>query len=140
MEEKLKLAGRAYGNGCTCSQAVFCALARDMGMDETLAYKIMEGFGGGFGALQEVCGAFVAAVAIISWHTSSGSGDGASKPETYCAVQRAAEIFRQEYGSIRCKEILHGQAPKAFQCGMKVKDAVLLVRKVLAERSAAARL
>lgn len=27
MEEKLKLAGQAYGNGCTCSQAVFCAAA-----------------------------------------------------------------------------------------------------------------
>lgn len=29
MEEKLKLAGQAYGNGCTCSQAVFCAFASD---------------------------------------------------------------------------------------------------------------
>ena len=140
VEQELKRAGRLYGSGCTCSQAVFCAFAQELGLEEETAYRMMEGFGGGFGALQEVCGAFAAAVAIISWHTSSGSGDGASKPETYCAVQRAAEIFRQEYGSIRCKEILHGQAPKAFQCGMKVKDAVLLVRKVLAERSAAARL
>lgn len=41
MEEKLKLAGQAYGNGCTCSQAVFCAFAGDMGLDETTAYKMM---------------------------------------------------------------------------------------------------
>ena len=91
---------------------------------------------GGFGALQEVCGAFSAAVAVISFYMSSGSMDGKSKADTYRAVRRAAEIFEQEYGAIRCKEILHGNAPKAFQCGMKVKDAVLVVHKVLAEEAA----
>jgi hypothetical protein len=48
---------------------------------------------------------------------------------------RGAEIYEQEYGSIRCREILHGNAPKAFRCGMKVKDAVLVVHKVLAEEA-----
>ena len=43
------------------------------------------------------------------------------------------EIYRREYGSIRCREILHGGAPGAFQCGVKVKDAVLVVHKVLKE-------
>ena len=136
MEEKLKAAGQAYSNGCTCSQTVFCALADELGLDERTAYRIMEGFGGGFGALQEVCGAFSAAVAVISFYMSSGSMDGKSKADTYRAVHRAAEIFEQEYGAIRCKEILHGNAPKAFQCGMKVKDAVLVVHKVLAEKAA----
>lgn len=89
MEEKLKLAGRAYGNGCTCSQAVFCAFARDMGMDETLAYKIMEGFGGGFGGMQEVYGALCVAAAVISYCTSSGSMDGASKEKTRWAIRQA---------------------------------------------------
>ncbi|MSA02018.1 hypothetical protein GKG47_10705 [Lactonifactor sp. BIOML-A3] len=136
MEEKLKVAGQAYGNGYTCSQAVFCAFADELGLDEKTAYRIMEGFGGGFGAMQEVCGAFSAAVAVISFYMSSGSMDGKSKADTYRAVRRAAEIFKQEYGAIRCKEILHGNAPKAFQCGMKVKDAVLVVHKVLAEEDA----
>lgn len=89
MDEKLKLAGQAYKNGCTCSQAVFCAFAHDMGLDETTAYKIMEGFGGGFGAMQEVCGAFSAAAAVISFYTSSGSMDGKSKGKTYKARSAA---------------------------------------------------
>ena len=133
MEEKLRLASEKYASGYTCSQAVFCAFAKDLGMDETTAYRVMEGFGGGFGAKQEVCGAFSAAVAVISYYMSSESMDGASKGQTYKAIRRAAEIFEQEYGSIRCREILHGNSPKAFQCGMKVKDAVLVVNKVLAE-------
>lgn len=49
------------------------------------------------------------------------------------AIRRAAEIYRREYGAIRCREILHGSAPEAFQCGVKVKDAVLIVHKVLEE-------
>lgn len=43
------------------------------------------------------------------------------------------EIYWREYGSIRCREIPHGSAPGAFQCGVKVKDAVLVVHKVLKE-------
>lgn len=37
---------------------------------------------------------------------------------------------------MHCWEILHGNAPKAFQCGMKVKDAVLVVHKALAGEAA----
>lgn len=133
MEEKLKLAGQAYEKGCTCSQAVFGAFAEEMNLDQVTAYKIMEGFGGGFGAMQEVCGAFCAAAAVISYYTSSGSMDGNTKGQTYQAIQRAAKIYEREYGSIRCREILHGNKPKAFQCGMKVKDAVLMIHAVLGE-------
>lgn len=81
MEKKLKMAGDAYLKGCTCSQAVFCAFAEDMNLDKITAYKIMEGFGCGCGAMQEVCGA----AAVISHYTSSGSMDGKSKGRTYKA-------------------------------------------------------
>ena len=86
--------------------------------------------------MQEVGGAFCAAAAVISYYTSSGSMDEKSKGKTYKAIRRAAEIYEREYGSIRCREILHGNAPKAFQCGMKVKDAVLVVHKVLGAEAA----
>lgn len=88
---------------------------------------------GGGGAMREVCGAFSGAAAVTSYYMSSGSPDGNSKGRTYQAIRRAAEIYEQEYGSIRCREILHGNTPKAFQCGMKVKDAVLAVNRVLEE-------
>lgn len=133
--EKLEAAGRAYKKGYTCSQAVFSAFAADLGLDEETAYRMMEGFGGGFGGKQEVCGAFSAAIAVISYFCSSGSLDGESKGNTYQVIRRVSDVFEQEYGSIICREILHGNSPKAFQCGMKVKDAVLLVCRVLAENT-----
>lgn len=132
---KLEAAGMAYKKGYTYSQAVFTAFAQDLGLDEETAYRMMEGFGRGFGGKQEVCGAFSAAIAVISYFCSSGSLDGESKGNTYRVIRRASEFFEQEYGSSICREILHGNSPKVFQCGMKVKDAVLLVCKVLAENT-----
>lgn len=134
MEDKLRLAGQAYGKGFTCSQAVFCAYAGDMGIDETTACRIMEGFGGGFGGMQEVCGALAAATAIISFYSSEGTPEtGEKRRRVYDKVCRAAEIFQKEYGGVTCREVLHGECPKAFQCGMKVKDAVLIINQILDE-------
>ena len=61
--------------------------------------------------------------------------DGKSKGRTYKIIRRVAEIYEQEYSSIVCREILHGNAPRTFACAMKVKDAVLLVHKVLTEEN-----
>lgn len=112
---------------------MFSAFAEEIGINPILAYRLFEGFGGGFGGKQEVCGAFSAAVAVISYYASTGSMDGKSKLNTYKIIQRAVEMFEHEYGSIRCKEILHGNSPKAFQCGMKVKDAVLMASQIVEE-------
>lgn len=133
MEEKLHVAEKAYQQGCTCSQAVIAAYAEDLRLTPETAYRIMEGFGGGFGGKQEVCGAFSAATAVISFYYSSGSMDGKSKGHTYKAIHRAAELFEAEYGSVICRDILHGESPKAFKCGMKVRDAVIIIHELLSE-------
>lgn len=96
----------------------------------------MEGFGGGLGGMQEVCGALAAATAIISFYSSEGTpGHGETRKKVYDKVCRAAEIFQKEYGGVTCREVLHGESPKEFQCGMKVKDAVLIIHQILVESS-----
>ncbi|MCC8102869.1 MAG: C-GCAxxG-C-C family protein [Clostridiales bacterium] len=135
MNEKLKSAGENYQNGYNCAQAVLCTFAEELGLDVETAFRIMEGFGDGFGGKQEVCGAFSAAVAIISYSISSGNPEDNTRAKSYLAIRKASEIYEREYGSIRCREILRGNAPKAYQCEMKVKDAVLIIHKVLAEES-----
>lgn len=132
MEDKLKLAGKIYGEGFTCSQAVFCAFSDDMGIDRLTALRIMDGFGMGIGGMQEVCGALAAASAIIGYYSSDGTPDSEEKRQIiFQGIQEAAELFRQEYGGITCREVLRGRPPKAFQCGMKVKDMVLICNHIL---------
>lgn len=133
MREKLKIAVESYKNGCTCSQAVISAFAEDMGLSAETAYRIMEGFGGGFGGRQEVCGAFSAAVAVVSFYCSSGSMDGKSKAETYKIINRLAELYEERYGSVVCREILNGEKPRPFKCGGKVADAVIAACRILSE-------
>ena len=133
-DEKLKAASQRYADGCTCSQAVFCAYAEDIGIEPQTAYRMMEGFGGGIGGLQEVCGALAAASAIISFYSCDGMPSCAQKRKAnFARIQKAAELFKREYGALTCREVLHGESPQPFQCGMKVKDAVLIINQVLNE-------
>lgn len=79
-----------------------------------------------------VCGALAAATAVISFYSSDGTPDtGVKRQQIYRKICRAAELFQKEYGAITCREVLHGEKPKAFQCGMKVKDAVLIINQIL---------
>lgn len=134
-DDRLKAASQDYKASYTCSQAVFCAYADELGIDSQTAYRMMEGFGCGVGGMQEVCGALAAASAIISYHCCDGTPGYPEKREAnYRKIQRVAELFRKEYGAVTCREVLHGEAPKPFQCGMKVKDAVLIINQVFQEK------
>lgn len=118
MDDKLKLAGQAYGKGFTCSQAVFCAYARDMGIDETTACRIMEGFGGGFGGMQEVCGALAAATAIISFYSSEGTpGNGEKRKKVYEKYAGQQKFFKRNMAASPAGRFCMENAQKHFSVG-----------------------
>lgn len=133
MDDSVTTATRYYDRGYNCAQAVFCAYAPSLGIDAKTAYRLMEGFGGGFGGLQEVCGAFSAVCAIIGHHASDGGFKGESRLHTFRVIQDAARLFSQEYGSIKCLDILGGAKPKPFTCGKQVAFAASLVERMLSD-------
>ncbi len=131
MEKHVTQALRNYGNGYTCAQAVLCTYAEDMGLDMETAYRMIEGFGGGFGGMQEVCGVWSAAFTVISYYSSDGKMEGGqSKSETFARIREAAEYFKEKYGSVVCREVLGGAKPQPFKCGAKVKLAAEIVEKM----------
>ena len=67
------------------------------------------GFGGGFGRLREVCGAFSGACAVagLLWGYSDTS-DKNLKAQHYALIQDMAERFRKINGSLICRELLEG--------------------------------
>ncbi|HIV69247.1 MAG TPA: C-GCAxxG-C-C family protein [Candidatus Butyricicoccus stercorigallinarum] len=131
-DERLKTAAQCYADGCTCAQAVFCAFLDEIHVAREDALRLMEGYGGGFGGAQEVCGALSAATAVISYCTSNGKpGAQSNRQEVYRRVRQAAELFRREYGGVTCRDVLRGQPPQALRCGLKVKDAVLITHQVI---------
>ena len=132
IEERVQKAAQAYASGCNCAQAVFCAYAGDMGISEETACRIMEGFGGGIGGLQEICGALTGAIAVVSHAYSSGViGKNPDRKLVYEKAKQAVELFQAEYGAIACRVVLRGNGPKASKCSLKVEDAVRIAEKLV---------
>ena len=100
-------AAKLFYEGYNCAQAVAMAFADMIGLDEKFCAKAVSSFGGGMGRLREVCGAvsgmlFVAGI-LYGYDTKD---DDAIKKEHYTRVQELAGKFRDEVGSIICREIL----------------------------------
>ena len=96
-----------FTSGYNCAQAVFLAFAPDFGMDRDAAARLVSAFGGGMGKLREVCGAvsgmLLAAGALYGY---GSPGDDAAKAALYALVQDLAGKFREEHGTIICRELL----------------------------------
>ena len=101
------MAGELFLGGCNCAQAVFLAFSDVTGIDRKLAGKLSSPFGGGMGRMREVCGAvsgmLMVAGLLYGYETP---GDDVSKKAHYELVQYLSGRFREEAGSIICREIL----------------------------------
>ena len=111
VEERAEQAVNNFKSGYNCAQAVYMAYADLFGMDTQTAAVIAAPMGAGIGRMREVCGtvsgaALVAGLAI----PCDNPNDMTSKTRCYALVQQVAERFRQENGSIICRELL-GIAP-----------------------------
>ena len=89
-----------FNDGYNCSQAVLGAFAEDAGLDVKTALRLSAPFGGGMGRMREVCGA----VSGMTFDISALYDD--DKSGIYKRVQAVANEFREENGSIVCRELL----------------------------------
>ena len=100
----------AYENflkGYNCTQAVTVAFAEELGLDEQTAARLSCGFGGGMGRMREVCGTFSGVVMVLSQlYGYSDPTDIASKKDLYEKIRALAAKFREDNGSIICRELL----------------------------------
>lgn len=96
-----------FKEGYNCSQAVLLTFSDKLGLDKETALKLSSSFGGGMGRLREVCGAvsgmFMVAGLVCGY---TDPCDQESKKEHYALIQRLAEAFKKENGSIICRELL----------------------------------
>ena len=101
-------AGELFMEGCNCSQAVFLAFSDLTGIDRKLAGKLSSPFGGGMGRMREVCGAVSGMFMVLGvlYGYDETVEDDAQKKQLYKDVQALAAKFREECGSIICREIL----------------------------------
>ena len=110
-EERAQKAKRNFLDGYNCCQSVLLAFDDIFGADRRLLAEIASGFGGGMARMREVCGT-VSAMALAAGFISPAAEpkNMAERTANYALVQELAGKFRQENGSIICRELL-GLAP-----------------------------
>jgi len=103
------LAEKFFMEGANCAQSVVCAFMDLTGLDYETSMKLGSSFGGGFGRLREVCGAFSGAciVAGLVWGYSDTS-DKSLKADHYALIQDMAARFKKLHGTLICREMLAG--------------------------------
>ena len=96
-----------FHQGYNCAQALVLAFSDVTGLDPTTAARLTSGFGGGISRMREVCGA-VSGMAMVAGilYGYDQPGDQAGKQQQYARVQQLAASFREEFGTIICRELL----------------------------------
>lgn len=104
--EKGEIAENNFRNGKSCCQAVLLAFKDECGLNEETILKIGAPFGGGTGRMRLTCGAATAIFMLAGLLKSDGSKENRNRD--YELVQKLAEEFKTENGSIICAELLKG--------------------------------
>lgn len=96
-----------FCKGYNCAQAVAVAFADVTGLSEEFSAKMASSFGGGIGRMREVCGAVSGMMLVLGLlYGYTDPGENSAKKAQYQQIQALAGQFREEVGSIVCREIL----------------------------------
>lgn len=102
-------AEKLFTEGYNCAQSVLCAFEDVTGIERDLAAKLASSFGGGLGRMREVCGAVSGASMVLGLVKGyCDPKDFEAKKAHYALVQEFAARFKEQNGSIICRELLSG--------------------------------
>jgi C_GCAxxG_C_C family probable redox protein len=147
MSTQVDKAVQRFGEGFSCSQAVFSAFAPGLGMRDHVALKVASTFGGGIGRRGEVCGAVTGALMALG--LAKGHADNAeeSKTATYAVADEFLRRFGELHGAVVCRTLIgHSiDTPDGLQrardagvfktvCPGVVADAAAIVASILDRR------
>ena len=100
-------AAELFLEGYNCAQAVTVAFCDVTGLKPEQAAKMASAFGGGMGRMREVCGAVSGMFFVLSTlYGYDSPEDDVRKKQVYSDVQELAAKFREQCGSIICRDLL----------------------------------
>ncbi len=100
-------AAELFVGGYNCAQTMLVAFSDVTGLTPEFSARLSSSFGGGMGRMREVCGAVSGMLMVAGLlYGYDTPGDDAVKKAHYTLVQDLSAQFRNEVGSIVCREIL----------------------------------
>ena len=104
---RAEYAAQLFMDGYNCAQAVAVAFCDVTGMEPKHTARLASSFGGGMGRMREVCGAVSGMLMVAGvLYGYDVADDDQAKMGHYTLVQNLAGQFREQVGSIICREIL----------------------------------
>lgn len=107
-----------FKEGYNCAQSVAMTFADLYGIDSQLMARLSASFGGGIGRMRETCGAACGMFLLAGLEVGDAEDrpqsagecapypDALVKKKNYEVVQQLAQSFRQQAGSLLCRELL----------------------------------
>lgn len=107
MQSRVDKAVQTFESGYGCAQSVFATYADLFGIDKETALKLSSPMGGGIGRMREVCGT-VSAMALLAGLKEGNIDptDEEGREKIYLLVREMSDSFREENGTIICRELL----------------------------------
>ena len=109
-------------SGYNCAQAVYAAFAPALGIPEEEALRLASPFGGGFGRMREVCGAFSGMSLVIGNLFGYSELSAPEKNALYPRMQMLGDRFRNRFGNLVCRELLQNKVPSGGLAAERTSD------------------
>lgn len=133
MSSRTEQAAERHARGYNCAQAVACAYADLVGIDETTLFRATEGLGLGMGSMDGTCGALSGACVLAGLVNSTGDIEHpSSKKSTYALSRQMVQRFLDANGTCVCRELKGVDTGVVVRsCPGCVEDAARIVEDVL---------
>jgi len=124
--------------GFYCSQIILLQGQEMTGKSNPDLIRAMHGLAGGLGFSGELCGALTGGASLLGLYAGKGLPDEAEDPRLDFMIQDLVKWFKAEYteqyGGIRCEQILAGDSQnKAVRCPVMVISVLQKVKDLLVE-------
>ena len=124
--------------GFYCSQILILQGLDMMGKSNPDLVRAMHGLAGGLGFSGELCGALAGGASLVALYAGKGTPEEQEDPRLLFIIQDLVKWFKTEYaeqfGGIRCEEILAGNNQnQATRCPILVAGVLQKVKELLVE-------
>jgi C_GCAxxG_C_C family probable redox protein len=124
--------------GFYCSQILILQGLEMMGRSNPNLVRAMHGLAGGLGFSGELCGALTGGACLVGLYAGKGTPEQEQDPRLLFIIEDLVKWFKAEYteqfGGIRCEEILAGNNPnQSMRCPILVAGVLQKVKELLVE-------
>jgi C_GCAxxG_C_C family probable redox protein len=124
--------------GFYCSQILMLQGLEQMGKSNPDLIRAMHGLAGGLGFSGELCGALSGGASLLGLYAGKGAPEQPEDPQLDFMIQDLVKWFKAEYaeqfGGIRCEEILAGNSQnQVTRCPILVMGVLQKVKELLVE-------